>query len=77
MVHDHVAGFPVHQWRLAGDGLLADAAALVRSLRAEEVPRDLLHNYFRDHLVEARNWACQWPSVFTSWPVRPAINADY
>jgi hypothetical protein len=42
VVHDHVAGFPVHQWRLAGDGLLADAAALVRSLRAEEVPRDLL-----------------------------------
>lgn len=42
MVHDHMASLPIHQWSLAGDGLLAHSAPLVRGLWAEEIPGDLL-----------------------------------
>ena len=54
MVHDHMAGFPIHQWCLAGDGLLADAAALIRSLRAEEVPGDLLGRRCHDETASMK-----------------------
>mmetsp|Transcript_51885 Transcript_51885/g.121010 ORF Transcript_51885/g.121010 Transcript_51885/m.121010 type:complete len:224 (-) Transcript_51885:182-853(-) len=51
MVHDHMACLPVHQRSLAGDGLLGDAAALVRCLRAEQVPWDLLPFHDTDALL--------------------------